>query len=93
METGWLENTFRSIAGSNPIWQGLIGGLFITLTNAIGALAVLVWRKPSEKFLNAALGFAAGVMLTASFTSLILPGIEFGEDQGGVAVYYRHNPA
>jgi ZIP family zinc transporter len=78
METGWFENAFRSVAGSNPIWQGLIGGLFITLTNAIGALVVLVWRKPSEKFLNAALGFAAGVMLTASFTSLILPGIEFG---------------
>jgi ZIP family zinc transporter len=78
METSWLENAFRSIAGSNPIWQGLIAGVIISFFNAIGALVVLVWRKPSEKFLNAALGFAAGVMLTASFTSLILPGIEFG---------------
>ena len=78
METGWIENAFRSIAGTNPIWQGFVGGLIISLFNAFGALVVLIWRKPSEKFLNAALGFAAGVMLTASFTSLILPGIEFG---------------
>ncbi len=48
------------------------------LMNMIGALLVLVLRKPSEKLLDAALGFAAGVMLTASFTSLILPGITYG---------------
>ena len=78
MEGGWVEHVFRSIAGSNSIIQGLVGGIIITLFNAVGALVVLVWRNPSERFLNAALGFAAGVMLTASFTSLILPGIEFG---------------
>ena len=78
METSWIERVFLSISGSNPIWQGLVGGLIITLFNTVGALAVLVWRKPSEKFLDAALGFAAGVMLTASFTSLILPGIDYG---------------
>lgn len=74
----WVERAFISIAGSNPLWQGLVGGLFITLMNAIGALAVLIWRKPSKKFLNISLGFAAGVMLAASFTSLILPGVEYG---------------
>jgi ZIP family zinc transporter len=78
METSWIERAFLSISGSNPIWQGLVGGLVIAILNSVGALIVLVWRKPSERFLNAALGFAAGVMLTASFTSLILPGIEFG---------------
>lgn len=39
---------------------------------------MLLWRKPSEKHMDGALGFAAGVMLTASFTSLILPGIDHG---------------
>ena len=58
----------------------MLGGLVITLLNTLGALGVLVWRRPSERFLDGALGFAAGVMLTASFTSLILPGIE----QGGI---------
>jgi ZIP family zinc transporter len=67
----WLEEL-------NPIWQGLSGGVLITLMNLAGALAILVWRKPSQKALDVALGFAAGVMLTASFTSLILPGVARG---------------
>ncbi len=75
---GLLETVFVKVAGENPVWQGLLGGIVITLLNTIGALAVLVWRRPSEQFLDAALGFAAGVMLTASFTSLILPAIEHG---------------
>lgn len=74
----WLESSFISLAGTNPLWQSLAGGLIITLLNAIGALLVLVWQKPSKKFLNVSLGFAAGVMLAASFTSLILPGVEYG---------------
>ncbi len=78
MEPSWVEISIVALAGSSPVWQGLIGGVVITLMNTIGALLVLVWRRPSERFLDAALGFAAGVMLTASFTSLILPGIEYG---------------
>ena len=44
--------------------------------NLLGASLVLVWKDPSERALDAALGFAAGVMLAAAFTSLIIPGIE-----------------
>ena len=73
-----FEQIFVSLAGPNSIWQGLWGGIVITALNAVGAVMVLIWRKPSEKFLDGALGFSAGVMLTASFTSLILPGIEHG---------------
>lgn len=78
MNATWLQDLFLSLAGPNPIWQGLVGGLIITAFNMFGALAVLIWRNPSQKFLDVALGFAAGVMLTASFTSLILPGVEYG---------------
>jgi zinc transporter, ZIP family len=69
---------FLRVAGPNPVVQGLVGGLIITGFNLVGALAILVWRSPSARALDAALAFAAGVMLTASFTSLILPGIEVG---------------
>ncbi len=62
----------------DPVWQGLGGGLVISFLNLVGALLILVWRDPSERQLDGALGFAAGVMLSASFTSLILPGIEEG---------------
>lgn len=61
-----------------PTWQGLIGGFVISFLNLVGALLILVWRNPNERQLDGALGFAAGVMLSASFTSLILPGIEAG---------------
>lgn len=74
---------FENALINTPILQGLVGGLVIAALNMFGALLVLVWRKPSEKLLNAGLGVAAGVMLTASFTSLIIPGVEYG---GVVAV-------
>ncbi len=73
-----LEELFVAIASDQPVLQGLMAGLIITLFNTFGALAVLLWRNPSQKIIDTALGFAAGVMLTASFTSLILPGIDVG---------------
>ena len=78
MEGGWIGEIVSMARGWNPLWQGLAGGVVITLFNAVGALLVTVWRRPSQKFLDAALGFAAGIMLTAAFTSLILPGVEYG---------------
>ncbi len=74
----FLHEVFVSVAGTDPVLQGLVGGVVIASLNVIGALSVLVWRNPSERSLDGALGFAAGVMLAASFTSLILPGIEIG---------------
>jgi len=70
----WFTNAF----GTKPIVLGLVGGIIITALNASGALLVLFFSDVSQKVLDALLGFAAGVMLTASFTSLILPGIEYG---------------
>ncbi|MFH5801539.1 ZIP family metal transporter [Haladaptatus sp. CMAA 1911] len=67
---------FVQNVGDNPVMQGLIGGIVIALMNLFGASLVLVWRDPSERALDGALGFAAGVMLAAAFTSLIIPGIE-----------------
>jgi len=72
------SDAFVSLVGSDPVWQALAGGVVIAAFNLAGALGILVWRNPSERALDGALGFAAGVMLAASFTSLILPGIEAG---------------
>lgn len=73
-----MEDLFLQIAGHSAIWQGLVAGLVIAFLNMVGALAIMVIKNPSERLLDAALGGAAGVMLAASFTSLILPGIEMG---------------
>ncbi|MBZ6493845.1 ZIP family metal transporter [Natrinema longum] len=67
---------FVRVAGEDPVIQGLVGGIVIATLNLFGASLVLVWRDPSERALDGALGFAAGVMLAAAFTSLIIPGIE-----------------
>ncbi|WP_459193675.1 ZIP family metal transporter [Halosimplex sp. J119] len=64
------------LSGQTLVVQALIGGVVIAGLNLFGASLVFVWRDPSERALDGALGFAAGVMLAASFTSLILPGIE-----------------
>ncbi len=78
MEEIFLKEVFLRIAGENPMVQALWGGLFIALMNALGALLIYAWRRPSEGVVDTGLGFAAGVMLAASFTSLLLPGIEYG---------------
>ncbi|MFB6069418.1 MAG: ZIP family metal transporter [Halanaeroarchaeum sp.] len=70
-----LAEQFVQWVGPNPVVQGLVGGLVIATLNLFGATLVLVWRDPSQRALDGALGFAAGVMLAASFTSLIVPGI------------------
>ena len=71
-----VAEQFTRLFGSNPVVHALVGGLVIASLNFAGALSVFVWRDPSERAMDGALGFAAGVMLAASFTSLIIPGIE-----------------
>ncbi|ELY73577.1 ZIP family metal transporter [Natrinema pallidum] len=71
-----VAELFVRVAGENPVIQGFVGGIVIAGLNLFGALLVFVWRDPSERTLDGALGFAAGVMLAAAFTSLIIPGIE-----------------
>lgn len=70
----WVTTTF----GEHRVLLGFLAGLVIAGLNMVGALAIVPWRNPTVRQLDAALGFAAGVMISASFTSLILPGIETG---------------
>ena len=81
-----FEGLFVDLVGTNPVAQALVGGLVIAGMNMVGALLVLVVRDPSERLLDGALGFAAGVMLAASFPSLIVPGIDFASAPGYDAV-------
>jgi ZIP family zinc transporter len=70
------SGTFVDLVGTDPVVQAFVGGLVIAGMNLLGASLILVWRNPTQRGLDAALGFAAGVMLAAAFTSLIIPGIE-----------------
>ncbi len=68
------------------IWIGILASLGAGLMTGLGALPVLFGRNVSQRTNDAFLGFAAGVMLSASFFSLILPGIEAAEGLHGSTV-------
>jgi ZIP family zinc transporter len=63
----------------NPIWQALIATLFTWFLTALGAGLVFFFRSVNRKILDAMLGFAAGVMIAASYWSLLAPAIEMAE--------------
>ena len=60
----------------SPIALGCVGSLLAGLMTAVGAIPVLLGKKPSQAFRDMSLGFAAGVMLAASFFSLIIPALD-----------------
>ncbi len=75
---------FEHFLTYNPIMLALAATIFTWLTTALGASSVFFFRKHDKKILNATLGFAAGVMIAASFWSLLEPAIEMAEQAGMV---------
>ena len=74
----------------NPIVQALLATLFTWGVTALGAALVVFTREVSQKFLDAALGMAAGVMIAASFWSLLAPAIALCEEDGLLPWYAEH---
>lgn len=65
---------------SNHTIQALIATLFTFSVTAIGASIVFFFKKINKSIMDAMLGFAAGVMIAASFWSLLEPSIEMAEN-------------
>jgi len=65
----------------SAILQALIGGLFTWLLTAIGATLVFFFKSSNRKALDMCLGFTGGVMIAASFWSLLSPAIATVEKQ------------
>lgn len=66
----------------DPILLALGATLFTWLVTAIGSSMVFFFKTINQKVLNSMLGFAAGVMIAASFWSLLKPAIEMSEARG-----------
>jgi ZIP family zinc transporter len=64
----------------SPEGQALLAGCFTWFMTLLGAAAVFLKREPSRRALDAALGAAAGVMIAASFWSLLAPALELAKD-------------
>ena len=66
-----------------PVSQALVATLFTWSLTALGAGLVFFFKTINRKLLDGMLGFAAGVMIAASFWSLLAPAIEMAEQNGG----------
>ncbi len=64
----------------DPVMQALFATLFTWFVTALGAALVFAFKKINQKVLNGMLGFAAGVMIAASFWSLLAPAIEMASE-------------
>lgn len=73
------------LASFGPVTQALIGTLFTWGVTALGAGLVFFFKEIDKKVLNGMLGFASGVMIAASFWSLLAPAIEMAEAAGQTA--------
>ena len=75
---------YDAFAAWPPVWQALAATLFTWGVTALGAGAVFFFKDVSRKALDTALGFTAGVMIAASFWSLLNPAIDMAEEMGMV---------
>lgn len=66
----------------SPIIQALLATLFTWFVTALGALIVCFFKNINQRLLDLMLGFASGVMIAASFWSLLAPSIELSEQLG-----------
>ncbi|KAI5609710.1 hypothetical protein C0J50_5690 [Silurus asotus] len=70
------------LADCSPVVQTLLGTLFTWGLTAAGAALVFIFPSTKKQILDGSLGFAAGVMLAASYWSLLAPAIEMAEESG-----------
>lgn len=71
-----MLETFEAM---HPVMQALIATLFTWFLTGLGAAGVFFHRRINRKVLDSMLGFAAGVMIAASYWSLLAPSIELSE--------------
>jgi zinc transporter, ZIP family len=74
-----LSGVIEIFAGLPPVVQALLAGIFTWGMTAAGAALVFATKNVPRKLLDSMLGFAAGVMIAASFWSLLAPAIALSE--------------
>lgn len=79
-----MKDWFLSL---QPWQQALFAGIFTWGITTIGASLVFFAKNIKQTILNFIYGFAAGVMVAASFWSLLAPGIEWAESNGGLPAW------
>lgn len=70
---------------SQPVLYAFLATLFTWGVTAVGAAGVFVFRQANQRLLDGMLGFTAGVMIAASFWSLLAPAITLSRNMGLVS--------
>lgn len=60
----------------NPLFQALFAGIFTFILTVLGSAVVFLFRKTNKTMMDGMLATSSGIMLSASFFSLIIPAIE-----------------
>jgi ZIP family zinc transporter len=79
--------SFEWFTQLNPILQALLGTLFTWGVTAVGAAMVFFFKTINRKVLDSMLGFAAGVMIAASFWSLLAPAIDMAAESSNLPAW------
>jgi ZIP family zinc transporter len=66
---------YHWFASLHPVYQALLAGLFTWVVTAAGATSVFFTRSVNRRLLDGMLGFSGGVMLAASYWSLLAPAV------------------
>lgn len=74
-----IVHSVEFLKSLNPILQALIATGFTWFVTAVGAGTVFTTRSMPQKLLDGMLGFAAGVMIAASYWSLLAPALKMAE--------------
>ncbi|MEW6470089.1 MAG: ZIP family metal transporter [Bacteroidota bacterium] len=79
-----MEPIYDFFRNTNPVLGALIATTFTWLLTALGASLVFLFKEMKRKTLDTMLGFTGGVMVAASFWSLLAPAIEKSESYGSL---------
>jgi zinc transporter, ZIP family len=75
-----MENITAWFLGLTPVMQALTATTFTWLVTAFGASFVFFIKQMNRQLMDGMLGFTGGVMIAASFWSLLAPAIAMSED-------------
>ena len=71
-----------------PVWQAFIATCFTWFVTALGAATVFYFKQVNRKLLDGMLGFAAGVMIAASYWSLLAPAIQMTRETNDAPAWF-----
>ncbi|MBT8319174.1 MAG: ZIP family metal transporter, partial [Gramella sp.] len=77
-----MDNILNYFESLDPVFAAFIATLFTWGLTALGASLVFLFKGMNRAFFDGMLGFTGGVMVAASFWSLLAPGIEMSPGEG-----------